>query len=209
MYVYYPSCNFTAMRPRAAEALARLLKDLPQAGCCRVDRTVYGPDPVGLYLCQACRETLEPQLPLESLWVYLDELDVPLPDWSGLSVTVQDCWRDREHPEIHRAVRELLRKMHVETAELDGEARERSVFCGDLHFEPHQAENRDLLAQYGGSIYQMPEAVNAQLMREQAEKFGGGLVLTYCNRCTRGLERGGARAVHLAELVTGTYSEHE
>ena len=66
--------------------------------------------------CQACRETLEAkegnQLLLENLFVWLDrQEDFPWPDYSGLVVNVQDCWRDRKHPEIFQAVRSCLGKM--------------------------------------------------------------------------------------------------
>lgn len=31
---------------------------------------------------------------------------------------LQDCWRDRNHPEIHQAVRSLL-KMNIEVLEIE------------------------------------------------------------------------------------------
>ena len=32
---------------------------------------------------------------------------------------LQDCWRDRNHPEIHQAVRSLLKKMNIEVLEIE------------------------------------------------------------------------------------------
>ena len=205
MYTYFPSCNFNTLRPEAARRLRRILTArMPAAGCCRFDKNAYAEDQVGLYLCQACRETLEPKLKLMSLWQYIDEdNEFPLPDWSGLTVSVQDCWRDREHPEIHAAVRSLLAKMNVRVVET-AENRERSVFCGDLHFEPHTDANRALCAQYPDMPpYQMPREVVEQFMREQVEKFSTEFILTCCNRCTRGIEAGGGKPVHIAELAVG------
>lgn len=207
--LYFPSCNFNAMRPAAAKRLhAMLAERMPAAGCCRLDRNEYPESETGIYLCQACREVLEPKLRFESLWVYLDGAkDWVLPDWSGLTVSVQDCWRDRAHPEIHEAVRSLLRKMGVRVEEIE-ESREKSVFCGDLHFEPKLPENLALLERAKDTpLWQMPQETVEQLMREQTAKFSTPYILTYCNRCTKGIEAGGGKAVHLAELVTGVWEE--
>ena len=112
--IYFPSCNFTKASPRAAKRLRDYMKErMPVAGCCRVDKTPYPAGDTALYFCQACRETLEAkegnQLLLENLFVWLDrQEDFPWPDYSGLVVNVQDCWRDRKHPEIFQAVRSCL-----------------------------------------------------------------------------------------------------
>ena len=140
-----------------------------------------------------------------SLWEYLDgDADFPLPDYSGLRVNLQDCWRDRAHPEIHEAVRSLLHKMHVEIVELDRN-REKADFCGNLHAEPKASALRAQVAAQGDKpIWEMPAALETAIMREQAEKITERLAVTYCNRCTQGLRTGGAEAVHLLELLMGT-----
>lgn len=124
--IYFPSCNFTKASPRAAKRLRDYMKErMPVAGCCRVDKTPYPAGDTALYFCQACRETLEAkegnQLLLENLFVWLDrQEDFPWPDYSGLVVNVQDCWRDRKHPEIFQAVRSCLGKMRVQVREFAG-----------------------------------------------------------------------------------------
>ena len=208
--IYFPSCNFTKASPQAAKKLRDWLKEqMPVAGCCRVDKRGYPAGSRALYLCQACREVIEvrfPELVPENLLVWLDrEEKFPLPDYSGLAVSIQDCWRDREHPEIWGAVRRLLAKMGVEVWEIQ-ENRERSTFCGNLHFEPQSPENTARLAAYPNQpLYELPEPEQQALMREQAEKHQGRRVLCYCNRCTAGIRLGGGRPVHLMELVMGTY----
>ncbi len=104
--IYFPSCNFTKASPQAAKLLRERMAGLmPVAGCCRTDRREYPEGGRALYFCQACRETLEARFPglvPENLFVWLDREDIfELPDYSGLTVSIQDCWRDREHPEIH------------------------------------------------------------------------------------------------------------
>jgi len=210
--IYFPSCNFTAASPEAARRLRAILSEsMPVAGCCRTDKTPLTAGTTAIYFCQACRETLEARTgnrsATQNLFVYLDSLPgFPWPRYAGLAVNVQDCWRDREHPEIADAVRSVLRKMGVKIVEME-ENREKSVYCGNLHFEPRKPENRELLARYPGKpLYELPEDVQASLMREQLEKYTCPIVATTCNRCTRGIEAAGGHAVHLAELVTGTWA---
>lgn len=209
--IYFPSCNFTKASLESAKRIRAYLKErMPVAGCCRVDKLTYPQGSTALYFCQACRETLEKRAPgqftLENLFVYLaDDPAFPWPDYSGLTVTVQDCWRDREHPEIFTAVRTALEKMQVSVVEME-ENRENSVYCGTLHFEPRLPENMMLLAaEDSHAISHLPEEIQAKLMKEQVEKFPCELAVTYCNRCTAGIHMTGGKGVHLMELATGTY----
>ena len=136
MYIYYPSCNFSAASPATAKKVkAYFEKQMPVAGCCRVDKREISPADITLYICQACRETLEDKVKTQSMWEYLDALkDFNFPNLNGQKFYVQDCWRDRNHPEIHEAVRSLLKKMHAEVIEIEHN-REKSIFCGNLHYE--------------------------------------------------------------------------
>ena len=107
MYIYYPSCNFSAASPATAKKVkAYFEKQMPVAGCCRVDKREISPADIALYICQACRETLEDKVKTQSMWEYLDALkDFNFPNLNGQKFYVQDCWRDSNHPEIHEAVR--------------------------------------------------------------------------------------------------------
>ena len=209
--IYFPSCNFSAASPLAAEKIREYLgQKMPVAGCCRVDALDYPSGSTAIYFCQACRETLEARaegkFTLVNLFQYLDgDPDFPFPDYAGLTVTVQDCWRDREHPEIFTAVRNVLQKMRITVVEME-ENREQSRFCGNLHFEPHSRELTAQLQTYGEKpLYQLPEEIQRLLMREQVEKLACELAVTYCNRCKAGILLGGGKAVHLLELAMGTY----
>lgn len=196
--IYFPSCNFAKASPQAAKKLRERLKALmPVAGCCRVDPKEYPPGSQGLYVCQACRETLEsrfPQLIPKNLFVWLDQEEpFPFPDYRGLTVSIQDCWRDREHPEIHQAVRSLLKKMGIQAREIP-ENRENADSCGDLHFPPRIQG----LAS--------PKEDPALIFAGQLEKHKGLPVLCYCNRCKAGIETAGGQGIHLLELVMGAYN---
>lgn len=209
--LYFPSCNFTAASPDAAKTIREYLgQKMPVAGCCRTDALDYPEDSTAIYFCQACRETLgaraEGKFSLVNLFQYLDgDKDFPLPDYAGLTVTVQDCWRDREHPEIFAAVRSLLQKMHITVVEME-ENREHSRFCGNLHVEPSSRELAEKLQAYGEKpLYTLPEEVQRLAMEEQVRKLPCELAVTYCNRCKSGILLGGGKAVHLLELATGAF----
>ena len=209
--IYFPSCNFTAASPAAAEKIREYLEQkMPVAGCCRTDALDYPPGSTAIYFCQACRETLEARagerFSLLNLFQYLDgDSSFPWPDYAGLTVTVQDCWRDRAHPEIFSAVRNVLRKMNVAIVEM-AENRENSHFCGNLHFESSSRELAEQLQAYGEKpLYQLPEEVQRLAMEEQVKKLPREFTVTYCNRCKAGILLGGGKAVHLLELAAGTY----
>lgn len=206
MNIYFPSCNFTKASPAAAQKLRAYMREkMPAAGCCRTDKTPFRADDTAIYFCQACREVMEGRMQTESLWVFFDRDEaLPLPDYTGLRVYLQDCWRDRAHPEIHAAVRSLLQKMHVEIAEL-AKNRENADFCGNLHAEPKSPALLERVRAEGERpLYELPPELQTAVMREQAALCGETLAVAYCNRCVRGLLDGGANAVHLLELVMGT-----
>lgn len=206
MNVYFPSCNFSKASPEAAKKIrAYLEQSMPVAGCCRVDKTPRAQEDTAVYFCQACREALEDHIKTRSLWEYLDaDSAFPFPDYSGLRVNLQDCWRDRDHPEIHVAVRSLLKKMHIEFTALSPSGADAN-FCGNLHAEPKNPAILAEMEQYlGKPIYEMPAALEEAIMREQAAKCTERWVVAYCNRCKLGLTTGGASAVHLLELLMGT-----
>ena len=208
--LFFPSCVFTSASPQAAKKLQEIMAAaMPVAGCCRTSRQDYPQGTRALYFCQACRGTLgerSPQLTPENLFVWWDrESGYPLPDYSGLTVSVQDCWRDREHPEIHQAVRSLLGKMGIKVLEIP-ENREKADYCGTLHYVPERPEAQAILrARPDTPLVQFPPEEQKVLFAGQVEKHGGRPVLCYCNRCKAGIEVAGGKAVHLMELVMGTY----
>ena len=76
MYIYYPSCNFSAASPATAKKVkAYFEKQMPVAGCCRVDKREISPADIALYICQACRETLEDKVKTQSMWEFQQLLE--------------------------------------------------------------------------------------------------------------------------------------
>lgn len=208
--IYYPSCNFTIASPLAAKRIREYLSQkMEVAGCCKAEHEKRDPEMNAIYFCQACRETLEAEfddIHDENLFVYLvNDPEFVWPDYTGLCVNVVDCYRDRNHPEIHEAVREALKRMHVQVKEIPLN-REKSIFCGTLHYEPQSEELKQLLLTQGNiPISKMDKEIQIQLMKEAVSQYECDITVAYCNRCIKGIALGGGKAVHLLELATGTF----
>lgn len=207
MQIYYPSCNFRAIDRTADDRLREYASasGMEVAGCCQINdnkKTDHA-----LYVCQACRETLEKQNKgTVSFWtVIAEDESFAYPDYSGLTVTIQDCWRDRNYPEIHKAVRILLQKMNINIVEMEN-CKENADFCGRLYCETTLYKEETEQFPAGTHPGKMGKELFAKLMEEQCTKYPEELVLCYCNSCYRGIALGGGKPVHLAQLLTGTYT---
>ena len=206
---FYPSCNFARIDIEAYRRLNEYARSrgLEVAKCCLKDKKDAEEGDEGYYICQACRPNVEKHgYDTISLWKLMDEDEsFVFPDYSGLKVTVQDCWRDREHPEIYHYIRSLLTKMHVEVEELEGENFTDTQFCGRFHVDTKLYAEE--LAQYPdvGLLTNLPGDLFVRLMQEQAAKFHGGYALVYCNTCYNNLKQGGANVIHIAQLVMNLF----
>jgi Fe-S oxidoreductase len=122
------------------------------------------------------------------------------PDYKGARYVLSDCWRDREHPEIHEAVRSLLKKMNIEVTELKRN-RENADFCGTLHFETElyrdEVPSFDHISHFGRETAK-------KLMEEKVSQLHGMAVITACCRCYKGIIAGGGHPVHMMSLLAGS-----
>ena len=175
---------------------------LPDSGDFRPGDTVYS-------LCHNCNNIIEEQHPgviVRSLWELLDSTpDFPLPDYSGMTVTVQDCWRSRDRAEEQAAVRSLLRKMHIAFTEAPAHHAQ-TEFCGSSLYRPQPPRNPKLAPKHyvegaAGKFIPHTKEEQEQLMRDYCLKLSDQPVVCYCHYCLEGLKLGGADAKHLAELL--------
>ncbi|MDO4520104.1 MAG: hypothetical protein Q4B44_00520 [Erysipelotrichaceae bacterium] len=207
MLYYQPSCSFTAMDPASAKWIREYTssKEAVTRACCHFDKNTLSEDDTALYFCQECRNVMEGQeLRTKSLWQFIDEdADFQFPSYDGREYVLLDCWRDREHPEIHSAVRNLLAKMNVRFTELP-KNRENTDFCGTLHFETElykdEVTSFDHISHFG-------KKMEKKLMEEKVSQLCGMPVITYCCRCYKGIITGGGRPVHLLTLLAGCSDE--
>lgn len=95
-------------------------------------------------LCANCSNLIEecyPGVAVHSLWELIDQdPSFHFPDFSGMKVTVQDCWRSRDRSEVQSAVRSLLKKMNIEFIEAKKHHSE-TDFCGTSLYRPQVSRN--------------------------------------------------------------------
>lgn len=204
MYIYFPSCNFTKASPQTAKKTRTFFQErMSVAGCCLYDKKTYQSEDIALVLCQACRSQLESKIKTKSIWEYFDEDPTFVyPDYKHQKMYLQDCFRDKEHPEIHQAVRNLLIKMNIDVIEIANN-KENANFCGTLHFETTNPSILNLINQYPDTkISKLPEDVQIALMKDYTQQFQEDIpVIVDCNRCLKGIQMGGKEAVHLLNLI--------
>lgn len=177
-------------------------KALPQS-------EVFTPEDEIWSLCPNCMNIVQEWRGVKkvhSLWELIDnDPDFSFPDLSGLSATLQDCWRLREYAATHDAVRSLLRKMNVDVVELSS-AREHADFCGKTLYRPQVERNPKLAPRHyrdgaEGLFQPHSEGEQNRIMAEYCERYTTKTVICYCHYCLEGLLSGGVDGHHLAELL--------
>ncbi len=118
-----------------------------------------------------------------SLWEVLDSIEgLPLPDHSGLTLSVHDSCSYRPKPQVHAAVRSILRKMNIGIVESEFSGT-RSICCGD-NFYPHI------------SIEGVTE-----MQKKRASQMPCQDVAVYCVSCIKSMTIGGKTAHHMVDLI--------
>ena len=187
---FNPGCALAIYKPEMVERILDRLKErFPEVTlhqiCCR-----HAPGlPAGSVIINVCAgcdrrfRTLYGGISTVSLWEVIDQLDrFPLPDYQGLKVSIHDACPVRDRPDVHRAVRSLLKKMNIqiEETELHGAS---SVCCGDSLY-PACDEERIRAA-----------------MKKRADSMPCGDVVVYCVSCIKAMDIGGKRPRYLVDLL--------
>lgn len=208
MFYYYPSCTFRKALPKTASLVINYLKDrnVQIMGCCRGKCGNYQVSDTAIVICQSCRDTLKSKMKVISLWEYLLRIeDFPWPDYRGLKVNIQDCWRERFQSEVQSAVRDILKKMNIETVEVSPNLQD-ADFCGTLHYEIKGEELADKVAKYPQKeLYKLPPELQKEVMRERTKEYTCEYVVCDCTCCLNGVQLGGnVKGIHLLELIFQT-----
>lgn len=197
--------NFTVQQntERIPDDTARAVwKSLPDSAALRPGDTVYS-------ICHNCTNIADEQHPgihVVSLWELIDRDEgFAFPDYGGMQVTVQDCWRTRERAAEQAAVRSLLHKMNIRYAELP-ENHGQTEFCGSTLYREQPAKNpafapKHYIEQAGGKFRSHSKEEQVAIMRDYCKGFATDTVVCYCHYCLEGLLEGGADGRHLAHLL--------
>ncbi|GHT00278.1 hypothetical protein AGMMS50276_25650 [Synergistales bacterium] len=190
---FNPGCALSIYKPSAEGAFFEYLQKHYEPNiklhkiCCHHDPKVEK-DSVIVNVCAGCYRrfsTLYEGVSTVSLWEVLDSVDAfDYPDYKGLRVSIHDPCPIRNKPQVHKAVRSLLKKMNIEIEEAAYHSGD-SVCCGDSFYQ-----NIPL------------EEVHAK-MKERADSMPCQDVVVYCVSCIKSMYIGGKRPRHIGDLLLG------
>ena len=169
----------------------------------------FKPGDIAYSLCHNCTNIVEEPNPGVfglSLWEYIDnDPSFKFPDYSGLKVTVQDCWRTRDRYLEQEAVRSLLQKMNIKFVEAKAN-HAATQFCGSTLYREQPKKNaifapKHYVEQAVGKFLPHSEEEQIAIMKEYCSQFTTKTVVCYCHYCLEGLIQGGVNGVHLAHLL--------
>lgn len=212
--IYFPSCKFTAKYPQLSMTIKSYLREVfgaEIAGCCRPSLNKIRSDDTLVYVCNTCATFFKEGTRagrVLSLWeLMLRDKNFRYPEHQGQKVTVQDCWRTYDNRPEQDAARELLRRMNLEIVELK-ENYEKTRFCGYSLYEPLPPSYDQLAPKRFGLEAQglfLPHTEEEKKLRMQqhCEQIQTEEVVCTCVACVNGINLGGKRGKHLAELLFG------
>jgi Fe-S oxidoreductase len=193
---FNPGCALGIDRPESGQKILELLVGhfgpvRLHSVCCRHDPKL----PHGATIINNCAgcdrrfRSLYEGIQTISLWEILDSIEnLPLPDHTGLTVSVQDPCSYRPKPQVHAAVRSILRKMKINIIESPYSGTE-SICCGD-NFYPR-----------------LPIPKVTGLQKKRAAQMPCQDVAVYCVSCVKSMSVGGKTPHHMADLVLGHETE--
>ena len=176
--------------------------ELPDSAIFKDADTVYS-------LCHNCSNIIEEtknNVKVISLWeLILSDSDFIYPDYGGIKVTIQDCWRAKERFSEQNAVRSLLRNMNIDFVEVDENLSDAN-FCGVSLYRPQPIRNPQLApVHYEKNAVGkfLPHTLEEQkaIMMDYCKQFSTEIVVCYCHYCLEGLQMGGKKGKHIAELL--------
>lgn len=234
-YYYIASCMFTAQFPETSLRIQNYIKSKPDikiVRCCipgyrvefNTDRIpdlnvrkaweqlpvseVFQPGDTVISVCHNCTNIVEEwrKADVISLWEFIDrDPSFPFPDYSGLEVTVQDCWRTRERQNEQDAVRSLLKKMNIRYMEAGKNHRD-TDFCGSTLYREQPEKNsrlapRHYVEQAEGKFINHTKEKQTAIMQDYCRQFQTDMVVCYCHYCLEGLIQGNVNGRHIADLL--------
>ncbi|MDL2259219.1 (Fe-S)-binding protein [Eubacteriales bacterium OttesenSCG-928-K08] len=191
--VFNPGCALSIYKPDMEHRILDFLQRHYHAElvmhniCCRHDPQLEKGTCI-INVCAGCDRrfrTLYEGITTVSLWEILDQMDgLDYPDYQGAVMSIHDPCPIRQKPQVHHAVRSLLKKMRINLIEAP-HAGEKSICCGD-NFYP-----------------KLPVSKVNQLMKKRANEMPCSDVVVYCVSCIKSMHIGGKKPHHLLDLLVG------
>ncbi|HIZ79186.1 MAG TPA: hypothetical protein IAA17_05305 [Candidatus Lachnoclostridium stercorigallinarum] len=232
---YIASCMFTAQFPEISMRMQNYIRsksDIEIVRCCipgyRVEHNteriagddvrnawkelpvsqVFQPEDRVISVCHNCTNIVEEWRGAKvlSLWEMIDQdPSFQFPDYGGMEVTVQDCWRTRERRSEQDAVRSLLTKMNIRYVEAEKHHGE-TDFCGSTLYREQPAKNyrlapRHYVEEAEGKFVSHTLEEQTAIMEDYCRQFHTDMVVCYCHYCLEGLIQGKVNGRHIGELL--------
>ncbi len=193
---FNPGCALSIYKPDAEHKILQILNEYfgtvsLHNVCCHHDPGLEKGATI-INNCSGCDRrfrSLYEGIQTISLWEVLDSMkDLPLPDHTGLTLSVHDSCSFRKKPQVHAAVRSLLAKMNIAVIESEFSGTN-SICCGD-NLYPHV------------SI----EEVTA-FQKKRASQMPCEDVAVYCVSCIKSMAIGEKTPHHMVDLVLNEKTE--
>jgi Fe-S oxidoreductase len=135
---FNPGCAMNLYKPEMEQILLQLLNEhygevLLHKICCHHDPQLEEGSLI-INVCAGCDRrfrSLYQGISTISIWEVLDQTDMlTYPDYHGRKMSIQDACPVREKPQVHQAVRNLLKKMNIVVEETKYHGTH-SICCGD------------------------------------------------------------------------------
>ncbi len=207
--LFFTGCELPATSPGQTRSLyEHLLRQDPRIGvlmvCCGVPAEILGLEVEGaqareqiskamkdlgaeelIVACPQCQKTLRghfPEFRVSSVWEVLAESWDPTHRYDELRLAVHDPCRSRHDPEVHAAIRTLVRTCGAEVVETDY-SHERTRCCGS-----------------GGKIENVDPALFNKIAKRASAESELPMV-TYCVGCRTALREAGRETIHVLDLL--------
>jgi hypothetical protein len=187
---FNPGCALSIYKPEMENKILSFLNQnyketVMHKICCRHEPQIDKGSMI-INVCAGCDRrfsSLYEGISTISVWEIIDKIDsFAYPDYEGLKMSIQDPCPVREKPQVHQAVRSLLKKMNIKAVETKYSG-VRSVCCGD-----------DLYPK-----------LSLEMVRKQMKKRADSMpcedVCVYCVSCIKSLYTGGKTPRHLIDLL--------
>lgn len=190
---YNPGCALSVYKPESEHKILELLQKYYNADikmhnvCCHHEPGL----PKGATIINNCAgcdrrfRNLYEGIKTITLWEILDTInDFPLPDYEGKEISVHDSCSYRPKPQVHEAVRNILRQMNFKIIDSKYSGT-KSICCGD-NFYKH-----------------VPNEEVIEFQKKRAAQMPCDDVAVYCVSCVKSMHVGGKKPLHMVDLVLG------
>jgi Fe-S oxidoreductase len=192
---FNPGCALSIYKPEQENKIFEYLKEnYPDIKlhkiCCKHNPLLEQGTIINV--CAGCDKrfsTLYEHIDTISLWEIIDKLNnFPFPDYKGMVMSLHDACPIREKSDIHKSVRNLLKKMNIHIIETKA-CKNNSICCGDSFYGELTLEK----------IH--------ELMKKRAQSMPCSEVVVYCVSCIKSMYIGGKKPMYLLDLLTGQKTE--